>query len=115
MKRLFGFPYNLRSDELSTVNENDIADNIDESCLNSCLVFVDGIYSPSLSKTSSISYEIMEQFLQSWSYNIHEYYASIPDKDALNRNSYGSDALVGLNMVMIVQILSKFSNYTNAI
>ena len=113
MKRLFepfysvGEPSNYHSDvKVSLENA------VDTSCKESCLVFVDGIYSPALSCTTAVPVESVDFFSLSvdepgscgkgadvlsavFSDNVLYY---VPDKTELPRNSYASDALTAINM-----------------
>jgi hypothetical protein len=78
---------------------------IDESCVKSCLVFVDGIMSPSLSKTSAIPKEVIACSIASLNaaqfeeIEINSMLDYIPDVKELPRNSYASDVITVLNSV----------------
>lgn len=78
---------------------------IDESCVNSCMVFVDGILSPSLSKCSAIPSDVIacsiatlnaEKYAEMGVASMLEY---VPDEKELPRNSYASDLITHLNSV----------------
>ena len=89
----------------SQITEASIQPYVDESCVQSCLVFVDGIMSPSLSKTSAIPAEVIAcsiatlsaaQFDEIEVMSMLDY---IPDVKELPRNSYASDVITVLNSV----------------
>ena len=104
LKTLFLHPY-VESKVTTQITEASIQAYIDESCVQSCLVFVDGIMSPSLSKTSAIPKEVIAcsiaslnaaQFEEKEVNSMLDY---IPDVKELPRNSYASDVITVLNSV----------------
>jgi hypothetical protein len=87
------------------ITEASIQAYIDESCVQSCLVFVDGIMSPSLSKTSAIPKEVIACSIASLNaaqfedIEVNSMLDYIPDVKELPRNSYASDVITVLNSV----------------
>ena len=104
LKTLFLHPY-MESKVTSQITEASIQAYVDESCVKSCLVFVDGIMSPSLSKTSAIPKEVIACSIASLNaaqfeeIEVNSMLDYIPDVKELPRNSYASDVITVLNSV----------------
>lgn len=104
LKTLFLHPY-VESKVTTQITEASIQAYIDESCDQSCLVFVDGIMSPSLSKTSAIPKEVIACSIanlnaaQFEEIEVNSMLDYIPDVKELPRNSYASDVITVLNSV----------------
>ena len=104
LKTLFLHPY-VESKVTTQITEASIQAYIDESCVQSCLVFVDGIMSPSLSKTSAIPKEVIACSIASLNatqfeeIEVNSMLDYIPDVKELPRNSYASDVITVLNSV----------------
>ena len=104
LKTLFLHPY-VESKVTTQITEASIQAYIDDSCVQSCLVFVDGIMSPSLSKTSAIPKEVIACSIASLNaaqfeeIEVNSMLDYIPDVKELPRNSYASDVITVLNSV----------------
>ena len=104
LKTLFLHPY-MESKVTSQITEASIQAYVDESCVKSCLVFVDGIMSPSLSQTSAIPTEVIACSITTLNaaqfdeIDVNSMLDYIPDAKELPRNSYASDVITVLNSV----------------
>ena len=88
---------------------------MDDQCKQSCVVYVDDVYSPRLSRTSSIPADVIAGSILSLCADsgdnsesrrqLMEHVTSaiehIPDSKELPRNSFGSDVLTVLNLVSL--------------
>lgn len=115
MKTLFLHPY-AASAATAEISEASIQSYVDESCRESCLVFVDGILHRSLSKTGAIPADVTacslfnldsSKFDEMGVASMLEY---VPDIKELPRNSYASDVITALNSVSVA-IGSPWHNY----
>lgn len=112
VRNLFSIPYESSSEMPSSSAllkiESSISGFIDESCSNSCLVFVDGVFSSQLSKLQDIaegSPFIATAMSDSKTYKTLEgtdamidMLSSIPDSKELARNSFASDVMTSINL-----------------
>jgi hypothetical protein len=106
LKTLFLHPY-AASAATAEISEANIRSYVDESCRESCLVFVDGILCHSLSRTSAIPADVTacslfnlesSKFDEMGVASMLEY---VPDIKELPRNSYASDVITALNSVSV--------------
>ena len=89
----------------------EIRKHVDASCIESYLVFIDGIYEPSISCTSSIPEHVIASSINSAAKEIltllpgvSSAFTIIPDQGEYPRDSYGSDHLTGLTMVRCTDV-----------
>lgn len=103
-----------------------IEEYIDSACEKSCLIFVDGKYSPALSRINGIDSAALEysHFYEGQDSGFDrglptgslpgflgdmEIVAAVPDTNAIPRDSLGSDMLSALNMVIEYFYFSVYS------
>jgi hypothetical protein len=90
--------------------DSNIKTYIDDSCTESCIVFIDGIYNSKLSNISKIPKDVTVSSLAELDnsnidgINIPKMLAYVPDAGELNRNSYASDILTHLNNANVADI-----------
>jgi hypothetical protein len=106
LKTLFQPKYSpAAASAAAVVTSEAIRPFIDEECLNSHMVFIDGRFSPSLSMLSGVPKSVLAASLLKIDAQtrsqlaISEIMSFIPDRDEKMRNSYASDALTAVNLV----------------
>lgn len=104
VKSIFSHPYKtgqpIADLDLSKLKE-EISIYIDSSCKESHLVFIDGVYSPSLSNQDGIqssSAIVSAMSSREMPSSIIDMLGHIPDSTELPRDSFGSDLLTALNL-----------------
>jgi Fe-S cluster assembly protein SufD len=104
VKKIFSYPYETKSSAVLNMTKvkEEVSIYIDSSCNTSNLVFIDGVYSPSLSSQAGINSSsgvivsaMSSQLVPS---SIIDILGHIPDEDEFPRDSFGSDLLTGLNL-----------------
>ena len=117
LKTLFLHPYTKASDigtAAAHVTAASIGAYVDESCVDSCMVFVDGVLSPTLSKLSAVPANIVCCSLSTLDESkcteigVASMLDYVPDIKELPRNSYASDILTSLNSVSANYKLTYF-------
>lgn len=118
LKTLFLHPY-AASAATTEISEANIQSYVDESCRESCLVFVDGVLCHSLSRTSAIPADITacslfnlesSKFDEMGVASMLEY---VPDITELPRNSYASDVITALNSVRVDLTSRQYDHINN--
>ena len=107
LRKLFAHNYHKRRSGLSlgdaayaSVAESATA-HIDEACLQSCLVFVDGVLTPQLSRLAALPPGVSAGSLLSSGRSpcLLDVEPVVPDTQELPRDSFASDLLGALNLV----------------
>ena len=109
LKKLFLSQYNKQPTKIESSSFASFVDTcIDESCVNSCLVFIDGKLDSSLSRVTNIpkevtasAFSLMDSTTTTSTTTIEQIAAYIPDKEELPRDSYASDIITAWNLVTI--------------
>ena len=97
--------------QLSEVSKDDIYPYIGENSQKSHLVFIDGVYSPNFSDITGLksSTVIAGSFVELSKTDVGRTHSAslkstlnyVPDTDEASRNSFGSDMLTAVNMVIL--------------
>lgn len=101
LKKFFFQNYKSNDNSNSLPSLDKILKCVDDNCIKSFVVFVDGKYIPSLSDTSSISNDMIIKNLKSldsYDEKVNDMLDYIPDATELPRNSFGSNVLTALNL-----------------
>jgi hypothetical protein len=113
LKTLFLHPYAPASAESimqKKFSESSIRSYIDASCVDSCMVFIDGVLSTSLSRTSGIPAEVTACSLNALDaakcaeIGVEDMLKYVPDVKELPRNSYASDLITSLNSANVADV-----------
>lgn len=103
LREMFCSPFKPASNQAFAVSMEQLEDYIDSSCRHSCLVFVDGRFSPQLSSLSEVPKDVVVGSLAALDVvGAEEELLTVPDQTEELRDSFASDAISALNLANMV-------------
>lgn len=112
MRKLFAHHYKKPRKDYSTTAEltvlkSHVSTLIDDSCQDSCLVFIDGKFAPILSRVDGIPSEVVAagaESLTEQQLKLDGMFPDVPDASERPRDSFGSDVISALNLARLEDV-----------